>query len=509
MRRGARGPRPFPAPAISARIGASRMQTPSIIASRYRVLRELGRGGMGVVYTVEHVHTGDQLALKLLLGAAAKDPQAIERFKREARASARIKSDHVVKVVDADVAPELDGAPFLVMELLNGVDLQKQLEARGRFPPEEACYYLQQAARALDRSHAIGIVHRDLKPENLFLHQREDGSTILKILDFGISKMLGGDAGNDIAGAGMTKTGAVMGTPLYMSPEQARGRVSEIGPQTDVWAMGLIATQLLSGEVYWRANTVAELMAQIIYEPLYNPSERWPWIPPAVDAWFARSCAREPGGRFGSVGEQMEALGAALQGVAPAPGAVVVAPARAPSASPLTGPSAAALGSLSPIAGARTTAAVASEAGVAPQPGGRMGAVFVGVAVAACAAVGVAFFLHGHGPISAELSIHAADPESTGSATSPAVPPPSMPAAVAPQPPPPSPPSAPPSASSAAAAHPAPAHPAGHAAPPAPPRSNVAAPALPPPPAAEPPAPPPRPASQPKPAATRFDPSSL
>ncbi|MDB4997164.1 MAG: Serine/threonine protein kinase PrkC, regulator of stationary phase, partial [Myxococcaceae bacterium] len=139
----------------------------TIIASRYRVLKELGRGAMGVVYLVEHAHTGDQLALKLLIGHAGCNPDAVARFKREARASARIKSENVVKVVDADVAPELGGAPFLVMELLNGSDLEKHLAQRGRLSFEEVVTYLGQAGRALDRSHAAGIVHRDLKPENI------------------------------------------------------------------------------------------------------------------------------------------------------------------------------------------------------------------------------------------------------------------------------------------------------------------------------------------------------
>jgi serine/threonine-protein kinase len=267
---------------------------------------------MGVVYVVEHAHTGDQLALKLLHGRAARDPQSIERFKREARASARIKSDHVVKVVDADVAPELENAPFLVMELLDGTDLEKLVETRGGLPPAEVLEYLTQAARALDKSHALGIIHRDLKPENLFLHRREDGSAILKILDFGISKIIGTEAGGDMTGAGMTSTGAVMGTPLYMAPEQARGLVSQIGAQTDVWAVGLIALHLLTGEIYWQANTVAELMVHILAQPFYPPTQRWPWLPPAFDAWFARSCAREPSERFPSAGQQVEALGGAL-----------------------------------------------------------------------------------------------------------------------------------------------------------------------------------------------------
>ncbi len=369
------------------------MTPPALIASRYRVLRELGRGGMGVVYVVEHIHTGDHLALKVLLGRAAQDPKSIERFKREARASARIKSDHVVKVVDADVAPELNGVPFLVMELLNGLDLQKQLEKRGRFAPDVALHYLSQAARALDKSHAIGIVHRDLKPENLFLHQREDGSTILKILDFGISKIVGGDAGNDIAGAGMTNTGSVMGTPLYMSPEQARGRIAEIGPGTDVWAMGLISIQLLSGEIYWRANTVAELMAHIISEPLYAPSQRWAWLPPAIDSWFARSCARDPKQRYASVGEQIAALGTALGRQAPA--SAIAAEASGPlnalaaDRAPLPPPPL--------LAGARTTTSATAQDDRGSRPRARTAGVVGGGVVVACAIAAAVFVVRTRG----------------------------------------------------------------------------------------------------------------
>ena len=274
------------------------------IASRYRVLRELGRGGMGVVYLVEHLGTGDQLALKLLLQHTGASPEMVERFKREARAPARIKSAHVVKVLDADVAHELGGAPFLVMELLEGRDLEKEIEARGRMPSDEVVAVLRQTASALDKAHAIGITHRDLKPENLFLHRRENDTPILKILDFGISKMHGID---DIASAGLTKSGAMMGTPLYMSPEQARGRVHLIGPPTDVWAVGLIAYRLLTGSIYWQAETIAELMSQIIAEPMVPPSQR-ATCPAAFDRWFQRSTDRDPSQRFQSVGEQVAAL---------------------------------------------------------------------------------------------------------------------------------------------------------------------------------------------------------
>jgi serine/threonine-protein kinase len=323
---------------------------------------------MGVVYVVEHARTGDQLALKLLHGRAARDPASIERFKREARASARIKSDHVVKVVDADVAPELENAPFLVMELLDGLDLDKLVAQRGRLSPAETFDYLTQAARALDKSHALGIVHRDLKPENLFLHRREDGSTILKILDFGISKIVGGEGANDMTGAGMTSTGAIMGTPLYMAPEQARGQVSLIAATTDVWAVGLIVLHLLTGQIYWQSNTVAELMVQILAEPLYPPTRRWPWLPPGIDAWFARSCARDPAQRFPAVGAQVEALAVALGLRAPAFASTFLAqaPAAAPILAPMPVPMAA-----TPLPGGSTTThphALGATGAVPPPP---------------------------------------------------------------------------------------------------------------------------------------------
>ena len=141
--------------------------------------------------------------------------------------------------------------------------------------------------------------------------------------------MVGDALAGDIAAVAMTQTGTLMGTPLYMSPEQACGRVSEIGPPTDVWAIGLIVLQLLTGEGYWRAKTVAELMANIIAQPMDRPTERWPWLPPAMDAWFARSCARPVADRFRSVGEQIDALAEALGDVD-----AVSGPTRASAATP-------------------------------------------------------------------------------------------------------------------------------------------------------------------------------
>ena len=292
------------------------------IASRYRVLRELGRGGMGVVYVVEHLHTGERLALKLLHGTAAANPEVIARFKREARAAAQIKSEHVVRVTDADVAPELGGAPFFVMELLEGCDLEKALEKRDRLHPDAVIAILSQVARALDRAHAIGIVHRDLKPENIFLHRREGGAPIAKVLDFGISKFGSREAGNG-NGVGTTADGTLMGTPAYMAPEQARGAVEAMGPATDIWAIGLIALRLLTAETYWTADSHGELMVQILVTPMPAPTERWPWLGRAFDVWFARSCNRDPAARWSSVSEQVEALTAALTDVTSADGATM------------------------------------------------------------------------------------------------------------------------------------------------------------------------------------------
>ncbi len=259
---------------------------------------------MGSVYVVEHVHTGELLAMKVLLAQVGASSEHIERFKREARASARIKSEHVVRVTDSDVAPELNGAPFLVMELLEGEDLDTHTHD-APVAPTAVLEWLRQVARALDKAHGLGLVHRDLKPENLFLTRREDGTVLVKILDYGLVKMVEN-------ATGQTQTGEILGTPRYMAPEQARGDVEQIGPGTDRWALGLIAYKFLTGEDYWNAKTVHHLLAQIVYEEVAPPSTRGAKLGPAFDAWFATACHREPDRRFGSAGEQIEALAEAL-----------------------------------------------------------------------------------------------------------------------------------------------------------------------------------------------------
>jgi serine/threonine-protein kinase len=279
---------------------------PALIGGRYRPLRLIGKGGMGAVYEVEHTHTGQHLALKVLAHqplARQQGDTPSERFKREARAASSIQSDHIVRVTDADLAPELGGAPFMVMELLEGEDLE-QVSARGPTSPEEAIAWLRQIARALDKAHARGIVHRDLKPANLFLTRREDGSPLVKILDFGIAKMA--------AEASLTLSDTFLGTPGFMAPEQTDSKGSPVTFQADLYSLGHVSFKLLIGRNYWRDGSLTQLLAQVLVEPMPPPVERGSNLGPAFDEWFLRACNRDPKKRFGSAHEQVEALAVAV-----------------------------------------------------------------------------------------------------------------------------------------------------------------------------------------------------
>jgi serine/threonine-protein kinase len=209
-----------------------------------------------------------------------------------------------VRVVDADAAPELDGAPYLVMELLQGEDLRRAVGDAPQ-PPERVIDWLGQVARALDKAHALGIIHRDLKPENLFLARRDDGTSIVKILDFGIAKMT-------LDGGLSTASDQFLGTPLFMAPEQAGVDAAPITARTDLFSLGLIAHRLLVGRCYWANDTFLPLVREICLEPMPPPSERGSTLGPAFDAWFARACNRNPAMRFETAVSQVDALAAAL-----------------------------------------------------------------------------------------------------------------------------------------------------------------------------------------------------
>jgi eukaryotic-like serine/threonine-protein kinase len=287
--------------------GTTAVQLPAVIGRKYRPLRLIAKGGMGAVYEVVHANTGEHLALKLMLARSLLTPALVERFRREARIHSSVKSEHVVRVVDADVAPELDDAPFLVMELLAGQDFER-ISLEREPSTTEVVDWMRQLSGALDKAHREGIVHRDLKPENLFLAEREGLPPIVKILDFGIAKMAAEGAGNS------TATGQILGTPRYMAPEQAVG-AKRISTAADRFALGLIAFRLLCRRHYFTDDNWARLLRQVARGPISHPSAVGCDRGPAFDAWFARACALQPGDRFATCVEQVEALARALAGV--------------------------------------------------------------------------------------------------------------------------------------------------------------------------------------------------
>jgi eukaryotic-like serine/threonine-protein kinase len=284
---------------------------PETLGGRYRVIDEIGRGGMGVVYRVEHLETGQQHAAKVLSARLQHDASALKRFRREALAGVRIGGKHVVPIVDVDLAPELGDLPFLVMDVLEGRDLRQELAARGHLPTLEVVKLLSQLARVLDVAHERGVVHRDLKPENLFVARQPDGSQLLKVLDFGLAKLVQSSTMSTAAGVGLTATGEILGTPRYMAPEQAWGAADDVGPEADRWALGMIAFELVTGQAYFEGHAGA-ILGALRKGSLEAPSELVPGVAPAFDAWFRRGCALDKRDRFDSSREQVLALARAL-----------------------------------------------------------------------------------------------------------------------------------------------------------------------------------------------------
>ncbi|MDC0744424.1 serine/threonine protein kinase [Polyangium mundeleinium] len=284
----------------------------SIFAGRYRVERRIAAGGMGAVYEVIHLETNRRRALKVMHANFVQSDDLRGRFRQEARVAAEIESDYIVDVFDAGI-DDATGMPFLVMELLRGEELGKRLRRTGPLPPAEVVTFLHQTSLALDKTHRAHIVHRDLKPDNLFLCEREDGPPRIKVLDFGIAKIVAAGA----TGAGATQS---LGTPLYMAPEQFLME-SSVSPATDIFALGMIAFTLLVGKAYWfeesrgGANVFA-FAAQAAIGPREPASARagrlGVSLPPAFDAWFARATAKTPAERFPSATSAVQALGEAL-----------------------------------------------------------------------------------------------------------------------------------------------------------------------------------------------------
>jgi eukaryotic-like serine/threonine-protein kinase len=292
--------------------------TGTVIADRYALGARIGAGGMGAVYEATHVVTGRPCAIKLMLGHTADREELRERFFRESRALAQIGSEYIVDVLDAGVDPE-SGVPFLVMERLHGIDLGRLIAERGALTSNETLLYLWQAALALDRTHRSAIVHRDLKASNLFLTEREDGTPLVKVLDFGVAKIMRTDATSE----GGTQA---VGTPMYMAPEQFRSE-GRISASTDIYALGLLAYLMLVGKHYWREEReICEnpyaFAAVVAGGPREVPSLRAAGcgsaLPGGFDAWFARATAFHPEDRFGSATEAITALAGVLDLALPA-----------------------------------------------------------------------------------------------------------------------------------------------------------------------------------------------
>ncbi len=268
-----------------------------VIAGRFRLNKLLGRGGMGSVWHATHLGLDIPCAVKFIEGEQAQSPEAQARFEREAKAAAQLRSPHVVQILDHGIS---DGTPYIAMELLDGEDLGKRMRQTKRMDPRELVPIVTQVCRALSRAHALGVVHRDLKPDNIFL-VRDDDREIAKVVDFGIAKH-----SNKLEG-GSTKTGAMLGTPFFMSPEQAQG-TKAVDHRADLWSLAVIVYQAVVGKLPFESEALGDLLVKIIVSPIPVPSHHATDIPNAFDKWWAKAAAREPSQRFQNAKEFAEAL---------------------------------------------------------------------------------------------------------------------------------------------------------------------------------------------------------
>ena len=274
-----------------------------LISDRYRLIRMIGKGGMGSVWLAEHTTLKNEVAIKLIDSQLATYPEARARFLREAQLAARIKSPHVVQIFDHGVSA--DGHPYIAMEYLVGMSLRDRLVARVRLPLADTARLTSHLCRALARAHEAALVHRDLKPENIFL-ARDGDDEIVKVLDFGVAK-----ATDALANSGIdpTRTGALLGTPFYMSPEQAQG-LKTVDYRTDLWAVGVVVFECITGQRPFSAEALGPLIGKILGGPIPTPSSVAPdaHIPKDVDTWMLRALARDPAARFASAKELAESF---------------------------------------------------------------------------------------------------------------------------------------------------------------------------------------------------------
>jgi serine/threonine-protein kinase len=266
----------------------------AVLAGKYKLERLLGQGGMGAVWRAEHVQLRSPVAIKLIDEQIAQNPEALARFMREAQSAAALRSPHVVQILDFGADR---GVPYIAMELLEGESLAERLDRVERLSPAEVGRIMTEVARAISKAHELSIVHRDLKPDNIFL-VRNDEVEVTKVLDFGIAKAT---QGLGVASGSETRTGAILGTPHYMSPEQAEG-TKLVDHRTDLWALGVIAFECLVGRRPFDSDALGSLLLAICTRPIPVPSAYGLDLP-GFDAWFAKACARELPDRFQSARE--------------------------------------------------------------------------------------------------------------------------------------------------------------------------------------------------------------
>lgn len=273
--------------------------TGRIVEGKYLISEPLGRGGMGVVYRAENTRIGKHVAIKILLKGYAKGSESERRFLREARIAGSIGHPNIVEVFDLGTLD--NGAPYQVMELLEGDTLAARIRLEGALPIDEMLDYAEQVLSALDAAHTRGIVHRDLKPDNVFLHQRA-GTVTAKLLDFGVSKSLLNDKT-----LSLTQTGVVVGTPYYLAPEQARGDRG-VDHRVDLWAMGVVLYESLTGALPFKADNYNALMAKILNTRPLPPRQLRPHISEPLEQIVHKALSFHPADRFLSAAEMLGAI---------------------------------------------------------------------------------------------------------------------------------------------------------------------------------------------------------
>jgi len=278
----------------------------SVVGGKYRLCRRIARGGQGVVWVAQHLQLDVPVAVKFLSSAFASDPEARARFEREARAAARLRTAHVVRIYDHGIE---NATPYMVMELLEGEDLATRLERRKRISLSEVARISTQTARGLERAHEAGLVHRDLKPGNLFLARGDEGE-IVKILDFGVAKAA---RASMIGAADPTSEGLLLGSPRYMSPEQARGS-TDVDHRSDLWSLAVIMFRAITGVRPFDGVTVIDAIVAICNGNRAQPSDLVPGVGTDVDRFFDRALAADPADRFQSATEMASEFEALLAG---------------------------------------------------------------------------------------------------------------------------------------------------------------------------------------------------